>query len=276
MDIYFSYWSKGYRKELDELTLLMHKISAHLAKCHYGADRVFMLTDRESHRFFADCGYTSIVPLEGVDEIDPAYGEVWSLGKLFAYRQICDRGKAFCHLDYDVFLWKRLPAWLENAACFVQNKEWDAFNKYEADKMKNNAPNKGLLHYVDSSSYAYNVGIFGGTDLDFIRFYANKALHFVLNPDNKEIMLDTTGRFTHFWSKATIAEQLYLRAAEIAYGGITVQPLFDLPYGTMIPAEAECQEKGYTHLWGAKNNPEYRKTLTSTLRQVYKQLLSEG
>jgi hypothetical protein len=260
MKIYLSYWSQGYRKFPNEYILLLHKIACRLAKDAYGEKNVFMVCDDASSSYFKNCGFADIIKLKNVEQIGLEYSDYtgpWSLGKMFAYKQIAEIGEPFIHVDYDVFLFNKLPLFAEKADVIVQNIEWKAVHTYEADKLVQLCGNPHLLKDISiDTDYGFNLGIFGGNNLDFIIKYAENSIKFTLDPSNKYVMI-APNIFTHMWSRATTIEQLYLKRAADHYD-VNVTCLFNVDKDQIKPTDEQCSKYKYVHVWGAKNQ-EYWK-----------------
>ena len=227
---YYSFSTKGYLKDPnDDFFINLHKIGAFLCKKNYG--EVHLITDTKGRDFFKKkVNFDSITVLKELDNIPESYRQVWSLGKILCYKHLAREKIPFLHVDYDVFLWKKLPDFIENADVFAQNLERNAVDHYKVDsafkycKYKNFPIKKNFLQKLLNiknkiyPDFAYNMGIFGGQDFSFIEDYASKSLEFVFHPDNdyfwKEFKVQNPYGLEIYWSKATIAEQWYLAKCE--------------------------------------------------------------
>jgi hypothetical protein len=171
------------------------------------------------------------------------------------------KGDPFIHIDYDVLLWKKLPKKILSAEVFVQCPEDVYKHGYHVDKVLNNCPNLYFLK-ENNPDKAYNMGIFGGNDLDFIYNYSNQAIKFASDEKN-----------FHFWQeynspelaanwKACIVEQLFLAAAALSLNK-KITCLFNL-----WPSERKCENAGYTHLMFDKSLPIVKKRIKQ-LAKIY-------
>ncbi len=104
---------------------------------------------------------------------------LWALAKVCTYSL---QEVPFIHIDNDIFIWERLPVRVETASLCAQNIErFDGHYSEALDIMtriftqpKSDFP----LFYSDNSrATAYNAGILGGRDIDFIHEYACEALN---------------------------------------------------------------------------------------------------
>lgn len=247
MKVYFSYSSRGYQRQPSKDLINIQKLSAYFAKQSYG--NIHFLTDSESECYFQDVPWTSVET--SLDSVSHEYPDVWSLSKLEAYKIIAKKGDPFVHVDYDVILWRPLPEWLFHTGVFAQCPEQTIGHLYETEKFFLNCPNKHCFD-LQAPDYAYNVGIFGGSDLDFIYSYADSAIKFVVDPANKNFWAKYSG-YSKYWCKATLAEQHFL-ASFAAIKNKEVRCLF--PYW---PTESMAIERNYTHLMAGKSMPHILK-----------------
>lgn len=116
-------------------------------------------------------------------EVFPIYNESLCLPKHWACAKIKTyslQQEPFIHIDGDVFIPKKLPDVFENAKLITQNREYGA-NHYRI-MMDNfvNHPNAVVPVYLfkrwnATSIPSYNMGVFGGRDLEFIHYYCCQA-----------------------------------------------------------------------------------------------------
>lgn len=247
---YYSYWTGGIRKRPSDFALDAQRVSLHCARSHF--DKIHLITDSEGVDFFKEMAFDSIST--ELDCLDAAYEQVWSLGKLLAYKVAAERGEPFLHIDYDVFLWNHFPKKFFNASLLAQQKEWYNYYLYDIQKLVAECPR---LHLIDKHrpNSAYNAGILGGHDLEFLKIYAEGAMAFVLDPANKDFMTsnstDCVGKGLFPWKKACIAEQYYLEVCRLEYAR-EIEVLTERDW----VGEEECKQIGFTHLIASKFRPE--------------------
>jgi hypothetical protein len=248
MDVYFSYWKAPRNQPLTDHLRNIHKLSATLARKHYG--KVTMLTDSAGAAELSDIGYDDIEVV--LDDVDPSYARVWSLGKIHAYKNIAERGRPFLHLDYDVFLHKPLPDRLTEAKIFTQSPEKADDFLYGIPQFKRHCPDKQVPPNFNWPEWAWNMGIFGGVDCEFVTRYADAALSLIYAPANQWFWQRSRGIFSSNvgWVYATIPEQFYLEVVR-QLAGMEISSLFP-----SWPTSDEATELGYTHLMASKNQPE--------------------
>lgn len=249
MKFYMSYWSGGYQNKPSEYVIDLHKLSAHLILKNYG--EVHMITDSNSIDSFKDIKFTTITT--DLDSL-PQHNYNWALGKIQAYRIIAEKNQPFLHLDYDVFIWKKLPEDFLKNEVFAQEKEND-IKLYNIEQLRINIKNNYILNF--NFNKAYNMGIFGGNNTEFIKKYAESSYNFSTDEENKIAFQYQNNSCFH--CVAVTCEQYYLHQAS-KYWNIPVSVLFNSYLSTNT-------NKCYTHLIGYKNDP-------STKAKVYKKLKS--
>lgn len=137
---------------------------------------VVLYTDTEGKKLLID--YLKLpfdkveIILDDISNIDPSF---WAFGKIKA---LSLQKEPFLHIDFDVFLFKKLPNRLLEADCFFQCKEIDYY--WYKD---------GLQYLIDSNfslenvnfkeNIAYNCGIMGFNDLSIINLWFKNCQKFV-------------------------------------------------------------------------------------------------
>ena len=86
------------------------------------------------------------------------------------------------HVDGDVFIWTKIDESLRDHELIVQNEETttDYYGKMWRDIRHaiSYMPEEMKRYDLHIDNKAYNMGIFGGTDIDFIQRYTYKAFDF--------------------------------------------------------------------------------------------------
>jgi hypothetical protein len=250
---YYSYWHGGYQGQPSEYIMDLNKISLHLARKNF--DEIHFITDSVSKDYFKDLKFDSVST--ELDSLDTSYGDVWSLGKIYAYQIAAERGDPFVHVDYDVFFWKKLTKEFLSKNLIAQWVEEYSYNIYQIPKLIANCPNLYLIKDIQPVG-AINVGLFGGNDLDFIKNYAKGAISFIMDPAN-EFFWKRRDLYDNGWIKAVVAEQYYLEVSRIYYNK-KIDVLFEKEW----PREPEAKERGFSHLMGAK----YKKGIREKVRKL--------
>jgi len=151
-------------------------------------DQVELVTDARGKSLLIDkleLPYTH-VSVE-LDKLDGQNIELWATAKLLAYKI---QKEPFLHLDSDVYLWKPFSDEIITAGLVAQNPE----NDFESYKNIWRQVLNGFEHipsYItddfkkEGIIRACNAGVFGGSDINFLHDFAEKALAFLKsNEDN--------------------------------------------------------------------------------------------
>ncbi|MBS1735735.1 MAG: hypothetical protein JSS98_03930, partial [Bacteroidetes bacterium] len=143
---------------------------------------VILYADKVSANLLCDIlhlPYTKVIcNLDKMNDYDP---QLWALPKIHTYSIQKD---PFLHVDGDVFIWKAFDEDLINKGLIAQNKE-SATGYYENIMLLLEAELKYFPQEIldernkQSLIFAYNAGIFGGSDIQFFRKYTQKAFDFV-------------------------------------------------------------------------------------------------
>ena len=255
MKIYHSFWEGGWNK-LDKNLYNMHRLGVLTALRNYG--NITLITTKKGKDFLGDLPYTNIELFE--EQIPYEYKEVWSISKLFAYKQICKKNEPFLHIDYDVFLFKKLPDWYLNSDVVFQSIEkenqitefynLDAFFRFCENKYLGN---KDIIH-------AYKMGLFGGNNINAIKFYVDEAFKLLFDEVNKSYWLNNKLTIAHC-SRAVIIEQWYLVCC-LDKLNIKGKALFKA-----WPTDEEAVEYGYCHVWGSKHDKVIHEKIDKKIKQ---------
>ena len=208
MNIYYTLCTNG--SKFSHTTLNMWKLSLALLKNNYPNDTISLVCDDSGRDILQNLPFDNFhVVLNNVN-----YPSIWSLGKIYAYNFICSLGEPFLHLDADVFLWDKLPIQLIDSPVFCQSEDRVIGSTvYDIDK----------LHYYTSLAIpiewmsnrdvmAYNLGIFGGTNITFIQNYCNYVLSMINNPIYQSLwtsnpVIPLSENFNLSSNKACLVEQ---------------------------------------------------------------------
>lgn len=265
LDIYHSYWDLGWNG-LNREVYNMHKLSVLTALESYG--NIHLITTPKGKALLGSLPYTSIEVYD--EELPVDLTEVWSLSKLYAYRQICRKNRPFLHIDYDVFLFKKLPVEFEQAEILVQHTETgqDTMDYYALDLFFNNC--KNLYLGSDKINYAYNMGIFGGHRLDVINFYCEETLRLLKDKENIETYWKTDLGTKDYSPKAVVLEQWYL-ACCLANLRVDATTLLKM-HQSHETLSGEATNLGYCHVWGDKHNSTVHRKIKNRIFKLEKQM----
>ena len=241
-------------------------LSVRLASQHY--PETLLITDTPGKALLVDAlglEFSEVsTALDCLRHADPAW---WALGKLVAY-SLQDR--PFVHLDTDVFLWRPLPAALTAAPVFVQCPEghslltpWNPLRAIERAFERHKQILPVEWEWASSRCTTWfrqeNCGILGANRTDFIRHYAQAAMHMVLHPNHRALWAE----LPHKHDFNMLVEQFLLAASldyhrmdpNSAFRGITIRHLFPT-WAEAYNPDASARV-GFTHLIGdAKTHPE--------------------
>lgn len=220
-----------------------------------------LVTDDDGARLLVDglgLGFSQVdTRLNCLRYYDP---RLWAMGKLHTYRL---QDVPFLHLDNDVFLWQPLPTQLLEASVFAQSPEpfevWDE-QWYSPQVLEAFLfiDGRGWLpkewHWYRKTQEHLQegacCGIFGGTNLDFIKYYADLAFQIIDDEKNRIGFL----MVPNLQKNIVLLEQYLLSAVSNYYiynpcpklQCTSIKYLFDDPESL-----ARAGDIGYTHLIGA-------------------------
>ncbi|WP_343587130.1 DUF6734 family protein [Flavobacterium sp.] len=144
-------------------------------------DKVELYTDNYGYEILINqlkLPYTKVHVV--LNELDIFPSELWALAKIKVYAM---QEEPFIHVDGDVFIWEPFPNNFKKASLIAQNIE--TATDYYFDTWNSITP--FLLHMPDEMSdfdinmanLSANMGITGGSNLEFFTEYASKAFEFV-------------------------------------------------------------------------------------------------
>jgi hypothetical protein len=188
-------------------------------KKHYG--NIELITDKLGKELFIDkleLPYSSVVVK--LDELNDNHHDLWAISKLLSYTL---QDTPFLHVDGDVYIWEEMKT-LKNKPLVAQNEDYDFSFYYEVwNDLMNNfdyIPDYMLDDIKEQKVIrAANAGVFGGTDVTFIKEFAYEALDFL--DKNKHCF-----NKTHLGSSVLIYEQ-YLFSCLARKQNKNVSYLFD-------------------------------------------------
>ena len=159
-------------------------ISCYQLRRYY--DDVTLVTDSQGYDVLINklhLPYTDvIVSLDCLNHYNP---NLWALAKIKAYQSIKE---PFIHVDGDVFIWTKIDESLRDHELIVQNEETttDYYGKMWRDIRHaiSYMPEEMKRYDLHIDNKAYNMGIFGGTDIDFIQRYTYKTFDFSSKSSN--------------------------------------------------------------------------------------------
>jgi len=285
MNAVWSFWSKPYFAHYrfvwpsDKHHLLAWVLSLETAKQHQ--EETYLYTDDDGKRLLVDglglrFGRVSTA-LNALAGDDP---EWWALGKIYTYSL---QTAPFVHIDNDVFLWKPLPARLEQAPVFAQHPEpfKPGRSHYQPEMIERalHGSTPGWLptewlwfRRVPGSQRSECCGIVGGRNVDFIRHYASQSLKLIKEPSNQRGLRALARKRAHMLSVEqyllAACVEYHRRQPETPFRGVEIAYLF--PSFTEACNADKLARAGFTHLMaGSKRNPVNAHRLESQVQQYY-------
>lgn len=211
MKVYMSFWTDGIR--FNNTTLNLWKLSLALAKKHYST--VELITNSDGYNIMKDLPFSNFhIELNNI----PNYPTIWCLGKIYAYKYACSINEPFLHLDGDVLLWEKLPESLTNSNIFAQSYDYEIMsnNVYNAAKLYQDLNcNVPTEWFTNDNTKAFNMGIFGGSDIPLINGYCDFVINMINNPNYINLWLaqpgvlssSEIGEFNSSTTKSCLVEQ---------------------------------------------------------------------
>ena len=279
----WSFWTKPFHAfygglwSSEKHHLLAWVLSVETARKHYPDTSLF--TDDRGARVLVDALRLPFTELSTELGRVADNGHEWfNLGKLYAYRA---QTAPFVHVDYDVFLWKRLPVWAETAAMFAQSPEWlpgmQPFYRPDACTQAIRStggwlPEEWHWYLSIGGNVAVNCGILGGRDVAFLSYYADLAIRIIEHPNNQAAWSSLKANV----ADAILVEQFFLGACVDYHRGRAGSRFQDLKVAYLFPTfdhafdEERAAALGFTHLInGAKTNAALLARLERRVEQDY-------
>lgn len=210
-----------------------------------------------------------------LDELNVLPNDLWAMAKIKTYSL---QKEPFLHVDGDVFIFEPFPEKLLESHLIAQNQELTT--KYYRDMWAKIHPHLEYLpqqmedfHY-ERSNMAYNMGIIGGNDIEFIQNYCQLSLDFVYK--NEAIWNDINlFNFNVFFEQVLFYE--YAKSENRKVNVLIQEEIGDNEYTGFGNFEEVPYKRTYLHLIGYfkrdsftchkmlqycwYNHPEWMKTL---------------
>ncbi len=186
MRIVQTFWTAG-RDPLEhpfgwshpEYNLMSWALSCLSLREHY--DEVALYTDQEGYDVLINKLHLPYTEVNVVYDKNLCLPQHWAYAKIKTYSM---QTKPFLHVDGDVYLPHPIPEDIANAPLVAQNREIGThYYRSMIDRLLS-YPEIILPEYVQrglavQSVPSYNMGIFGGSDLDFIQRYCKEVEDFM-------------------------------------------------------------------------------------------------
>ncbi len=197
MRIVQTFWTAG-RDPLEhsfgwlrpEYNLMSWALSCLSLREHY--DEVALYTDEQGKHVLVDLLHLPYTEVNVVYDEHLCLPQHWAYAKIKTYSL---QTKPFLHVDGDVYLPKPIPEEVISAPLIAQNREIGTiYYKRMMDRILQKPAIK-LPTYIEEalrkeSIASYNMGVFGGSDLEFIHHFCAEAVDFM----EKNYMNDGTRR----------------------------------------------------------------------------------
>ena len=176
-----------------EYNLMSWALSCLSLREHY--DEVALYTDQEGYDVLINKLHLPYTEVNVVYDKNLCLPHHWAYAKIKTYSM---QTKPFLHVDGDVYLPKPIPEEIINAPLIAQNREIGTEYYRSMIERMLSYPEIVLPDFVqqglaEQSVASYNMGLFGGSDLDFIKRYCQEVENF-MNINN---MNDSSVKCSH-------------------------------------------------------------------------------
>lgn len=251
MKIVQTFWSGG-RNPLEhsygwphaEYNLMSWTLSCLSLRQHY--DRVELYTDRRGYELLIGKLHLPYTQVHVVYDDDLCLPQHWAYAKIKTYSL---QTEPFLHIDGDMYFPQPLPEELLSAPLAAQNREiGTAYYQGMLNRVLAH-PEFVLPGFIQDTlsqgtMASYNMGIFGGTDLDFIHRYCQQVFDFFeVNHMNDPAVQYSNEECNVFF------EQIFLAAMVDKEGrmvqGLIPSSIIDNGYKNRDFANLKCYEERY-------------------------------
>ncbi len=273
MKIVQTFWSGG-RNPLEhsygwphaEYNLMSWTLSCLSLRQHY--DRVELYTDRRGYEVLIERLHLPYTRVHVIYDDDLCLPQHWAYAKIKTYSL---QTEPFLHIDGDMYFPKPLPQELLDAPLVAQNREIGT--AYYQGMM-----NRVLAHSefqlpqfiretLDNGTMAsYNMGVFGGNDLDFIHRYCQEVFTFFeANRMNDASVEYSNEECNVFFEQIFLAAMVDREKREVK--GLVRNPICDDGYSVSVFCDIQNFEyKKFFHILGGhKRNINIIRSLAKSL-----------
>ncbi|MGC4128414.1 MAG: hypothetical protein QM564_02405 [Bergeyella sp.] len=274
MKIVQSFWS-GNNRNLDKsygwLSPKYHwlgwVLSVNQLKQFY--DEVELITDKIGNEILIEklkLPYSKVHII--LDDLNIYNESLWALAKIKSYSFI---DEPFLHVDGDVFIWEEFDDELLKKEIIVQNIE--TTTEYYRNMWTQIFPH---LQYIPSAmdSYhkgvnnkAYNMGVFGGKNLNLIKKYCEESFSFV-NRNQSGLDKINLFNFNIFFEQVLFYEMAKLKNQDVSC--LIIEDIGDNEYKGFGSFDEVPNDRTYLHLLGFfKRQPEVCLKLKTYVHKHY-------
>lgn len=272
MRIVQTFWTAG-RNPLEhgfgwvrpEYNLMAWALSCLCLRKYY--DEVALYTDEQGKHILIDLLHLPYTEVHACYDETLCLPQHWSYAKIKTYSL---QTKPFMHIDADIFLFKPIAEEVANAPLIAQSKEiGTTYYRQMMDRLLEESALELPLYIreglKEESIASYNMGLFGGSDLEFIHTYSEEAL--TLCDRNKGIC--SNGNFNLLFEQMLFAYKARKEGKQVS----TICPKVYNDNG--YTSEEFCQLNRYDKKWffhllgGHKRNPEVIERFVETFITLY-------
>ena len=281
MRIVQTFWTAG-RNPLEysfgwlhpEYNLMSWALSCLSLREHY--DEVALYTDTRGKEVLIDLLHLPYTEVHVVFDDFSCLPQHWALSKIKTYSL---QDKPFLHVDGDVYLPKPIAPAILEAPLVAQNIEiGTGFYRSMMDKIlaykEIDLPIYVRQGLKEETIASYNMGIFGGTDINFIQSYCQEAFRFM--DDNH--MNDASYKHSEVWCNILFEQVFFALLSDIHNIKVACigRPMKDEGYkGNEFCNFYRYEEMKFLHLLGGhKRCKQNYEMLAATLIRLYPRYLT--
>lgn len=280
MRIVQTFWTAG-RNPLEhnfgwlrpEYNLMSWVLSCLCLRKHY--DEVALYTDEQGKHVLIDLLHLPYTEVNVVYDETLCPPQHWAYPKIMTYSL---QTKPFLHVDGDVFLPAPIPDEVINAPLIAQNREiGTAYYQKMMQRVFHN-PDITLPDFVrrglgDGSLASYNMGVFGGNDIEFIQQYCQEVFCFMEENHINEVQHRNSNiECNVFFEQILLAAMADKERKEV--GSVVSHPMYDQGYTTSEFCNLRAFDNRPIHhlLGGHKYNPWVLRMLVQALLRLYPEM----
>ena len=212
-------------------------------------DDVTLYTDEKGYKILIEklkLPYSSVEVV--LDSLNNYNEDLWALSKIKTYSL---NTSPFLHVDGDVFIWKEFNEELLNKPLIAQNIEttteyyWKMWNQIRP--FLSYIPKE--IHFFDNQLHnkAFNMGIFGGNDIEFISKYCHRSFEFV-DKNKDSLPVGTSFNFNIFFEQVLLYEMALKNNKKVSF--LINENIGDNEYKGFGNFEEIPEDRTYLHLLG--------------------------
>ena len=263
-----SFWSKPWldnlkttgRTEWEYPSMMAQSVALSLGMARKFFPKTELITDTYGKELFCDnIGLKFDNVLTVMDDYEHFPSTLWTASKIVSHSL---QKEPYLHIDNDVFLSKEIAKDKSNGGLIVQAKEWiidqgesgaieASILRYALKKFPNIPEDlkRKILNF--GTQFQFNCGVVGGSDVDFLNYYANYVLKFISDKDNLKVFdLIKTDPNIKYWTLNVFIEQYILAV-------LSERKNIDCKF--LINQYSDGKSIGYSHyLWKTKISHGYR------------------